>query len=69
MYATARRLEAMEGFAQPGIERLALDITSDANVKDVVANVIEREGRIDIVVNNAGVMCHGASRSSQCDFC
>ncbi|KAI0725143.1 oxidoreductase [Fomitopsis betulina] len=58
VYATARRLEAMES-AQPGIERLALDITSDANVNDVVANVIKREGRIDIVINNAGVMCHG----------
>lgn len=52
----------MEGFAQPGIERLTLDITSDANIQAVVATVLEREGRIDIVVNNAGVMCHGASQ-------
>ena len=61
----------MEGFAQPGIERLVLDITSDANVKDVMETVIEREGHIDIVVNNAGVMCHGASRdwASQCCLC
>ena len=51
----------MEGFAHPNIERLALDVTNDANVKEVVETVIEREGRIDIVVNNAGAMCHGTS--------
>ncbi|TFY50172.1 hypothetical protein EVJ58_g11156, partial [Rhodofomes roseus] len=49
----------MEGFKQPNIERLALDVTNDANVNEVVASVIEREGRIDIVINNAGSMCHG----------
>ena len=61
VYATARRLEAMEGFAHPGIERRSLDVTSDSHVNDVIAGVIEKEGRIDIVVNNAGVMCHGTS--------
>lgn len=61
MYATARRLEAMEGLTQPNIERLALDVTNDANVKEVVTTIIDREGRIDIVVNNAGAPCHGTS--------
>ncbi|KZT67754.1 NAD(P)-binding protein [Daedalea quercina L-15889] len=56
VYATARRLEAMEGLAHPSIECLALDVTDDANVKQVVETVIEREGRIDIVVNNAGAI-------------
>ncbi|EPT06184.1 NAD-binding protein, partial [Fomitopsis schrenkii] len=59
VYATARRLEAMEGLTQPNIERLALDVTNDANVKEVVTTIIDREGRIDIVVNNAGAPCHG----------
>ena len=51
----------MEGFTQANIERLTLDVTNDANVKEVIATIIEREGRIDIVVNNAGAPCHGAS--------
>jgi len=59
VYATARRVEAMEGLKHPNIERLALDVTNDANVNAVVATIVEREGRIDIVVNNAGSMCHG----------
>ena len=49
----------MEGFTQANIERLTLDVTNDANVKEVIATIIEREGRIDIVVNNAGAPCHG----------
>ena len=53
----------MEGFTQANIERLALDVTNDANVKEVIATIIEREGRVDIVVNNAGAPCHGTSAS------
>ncbi|OCH95693.1 NAD-P-binding protein [Obba rivulosa] len=59
VYATARRIEAMEGFKHDSIERLQLDVTLDENVADVVKCIIKNEGRIDIVVNNAGVMCHG----------
>ncbi|KAI0652438.1 NAD-P-binding protein [Trametes meyenii] len=55
VYATARRLDAMEGFTHDNIHTLPLDVTHDANVKDVVKTVIEQEGQIDILVNNAGV--------------
>ncbi len=55
MYATARRLESMEGFSQDNIHRLKLDVTEDDSVKEVVQTIIEKEGQIDILVNNAGV--------------
>lgn len=61
VYATARRLEAMEGFTREGIERLKLDVTDDANVEDVVRTVLEQEGRIDVLVNNAAAPCIGES--------
>lgn len=51
----------MEGLTQPNIELLPLDVTNDANVQAVITTIIEREGRINIVVNNAGVPCHGMS--------
>ena len=56
----------MEGLPHPNIERLALDVTNDANVRQVVETIIEREGRIDIVVNNAGAMCHGTPTRHRC---
>jgi len=49
----------MEGFKHVEIRRLALDVTIDEQVADAIRQVIEEEGRIDIVVNNAGVSCPG----------
>ncbi|MDK9705241.1 MAG: oxidoreductase [Sulfuritalea sp.] len=47
-------------------EMLPLDVTSDASVKAVVADVIRRAGRLDLLVNNAGfnVAVGGAEESS-----
>lgn len=70
VYATARRLEAMATFLNPNVEKLALDVLSDEQVKAVVQTVIENEGRIDVLVNNAGVNCAGwfSSRDSHRRF-
>jgi NAD(P)-dependent dehydrogenase (short-subunit alcohol dehydrogenase family) len=46
--------------AAPLVESIAMDVTDDASVRDAVAGVIAREGRIDIVVNNAGIGIAGA---------
>src|SRR5881628_1052436 len=75
--ATAKRL-AMAGYkvygtsrrgAQPGqrsFAMLPLDVTSDASVEGVVKELICQEGRIDLLVNNAGfgVAPAGAEESS-----
>ncbi|KAI9068708.1 NAD-P-binding protein [Trametes sanguinea] len=55
VYATARRMEAMEGFTSPNIHTLTLDVTKDESVQSVIETVIEREGQIDVLVNNAGL--------------
>ncbi|KAH9837726.1 uncharacterized protein C8Q71DRAFT_558428 [Rhodofomes roseus] len=67
VYATARRLEAMEGFKDPNISTLKLDVTSDEDVAEVVKTVLEREGSIDIVVNNAGGPCSGPLMETSLD--
>ena len=33
---------------------IALDVTSDESVETAVRTVIERSGRLDLLVNNAG---------------
>ncbi|TFY67407.1 hypothetical protein EVJ58_g1643 [Rhodofomes roseus] len=53
----------MEGFKDPNISTLKLDVTSDEDVAEVVKTVLEREGNIDIVVNNAGGPCSGMQPS------
>ncbi|KIY49775.1 oxidoreductase [Fistulina hepatica ATCC 64428] len=59
VYATARRMEAMDKLPATNISKMVMDVTDDAAVNAVVAAIIEKEGRIDILVNNAGVNAIG----------
>ena len=63
VYGTSRRGGEGGGY---GYEMLSLDVDSDASVKSAVAIVVAREGRIDLLVNNAGfgVAPAGAEESS-----
>ena len=54
----------MDGFAPAvaaNIRTRKLDVLDESAVKDVIADIVDTEGRIDIVVNNAGAPCHGTS--------
>ncbi|TFK88664.1 NAD-P-binding protein [Polyporus arcularius HHB13444] len=60
VYATARRLEAMASLTHANIEHLRMDVTDDNSVNSAIEEVIQKEGRIDMLVNNAGVICSGS---------
>ena len=47
-----------------GVRFLDLDVASDASVHAAVGQVIERSGRIDVLVNNAGLGAAGAAEES-----
>jgi len=63
VYGTSRRKAQAGG--QP-FEMLSLDVTSDESVDAAVSEVMRRDGRIDLLVNNAGfgVAPAGAEESS-----
>jgi NAD(P)-dependent dehydrogenase (short-subunit alcohol dehydrogenase family) len=49
----------------PGISMLVCDVTDEASVKQLVGEIVRKAGRIDLVVNNAGVgLLGGAEESS-----
>lgn len=54
VYAAARRLDRMEPLKQYGIVPVSLDVTDPSSIKDCVKTVLDREGKIDVLVNNAG---------------
>src|SRR5436309_6795255 len=47
-----------------GVTYLDLDVTSDESVTAVVKQVIDRFGRIDVLVNNAGIGSAGAAEEN-----
>jgi NAD(P)-dependent dehydrogenase (short-subunit alcohol dehydrogenase family) len=47
-----------------GLDEIALDVTDTASIPAVVANVIDKHGRIDVLVNNAGRALIGAAEET-----
>ncbi len=50
--------------AVDGVTFIDLDVTSDESVATVVESVIARHGRLDVLVNNAGIGSSGAAEES-----
>ena len=60
VYAAARRVERMQPLTEAGIHPLAMDVTDDTSIQAGVATIIDEQGRIDVLVNNAGYGSYGA---------
>jgi NAD(P)-dependent dehydrogenase (short-subunit alcohol dehydrogenase family) len=62
VYGTSRK--AAVGEERDGVVFVPLDVTDDESVADAVREVLGRSGRIDVLVNNAGLGITGAAEES-----
>lgn len=60
VYGAARRLDNMADLATKGICIISLDVTNEDSMVSCVNSILEAEGRIDVLVNNAGYGSYGA---------
>ena len=60
VYGAARRVELLERLRDKGVVPIKMDVTDEQSMADGIKTIIDKEGRIDVLVNNAGYGYMGA---------
>jgi len=63
VYATARKPETLADLERAGCKTLALDVTDETSMTAAVDAVVQAEGAVGVLVNNAGYSQSGAVES------
>jgi short-subunit dehydrogenase len=60
VYGAARRTDKMEDLKADGINLIAMDVTDEESMVKGIETILNKENRIDVLINNAGYGSYGA---------
>ena len=60
VYGAARRLEKLQELSKYGVIPLVLDVTKEYSCQNALQQILNQQGTLDILINNAGYGAYGA---------
>lgn len=60
VYTVARRIDQMQDLKALGGYPIQMDVTKESDIRNVVDTIIQKEGKIDVLWNNAGFGLYGS---------
>ncbi len=60
VYGAARRIEKMQELIRAGGDAIKMDVTDEEQIVSGVQKIVDKHGKIDVLVNNAGYAVYGA---------